>query len=69
MQTLIKLQQATLAARARTGDKHIATQVKAGLFDVVRAVPPESGKGKHAVTVLRSGLTAQQAAAYLEGVK
>lgn len=69
MQTLIKLQQATLAARARTGDKHIATQVEAGLIDVVRSVPPAIGKGKHTLTVLRAGLTAEQAVAYLEGMK
>jgi hypothetical protein len=69
MNTLIQLQKATLEARARTGDKHIATQAEAGLIDVVRSVPPASGKGKYAVTVLSAGLTAVQAVAYLGAMK
>jgi len=69
MNTLLQLQAATGDARARTGDRHIATQVNAGLFDVVRAVPPASGKGKYAVTVLRAGLTPEQAVEFLGAMK
>lgn len=63
MQTLIQLQAATLAARAKTGDKHIGTQAANGRFDVVRAVP--SVRGRYTVTVLAAGLTAADAVAYL----
>jgi len=65
MNTLIQLQTATLAARVKTGDKHIGTQVKQGRFDVVRAVPPVSGRGRYTVTVLAAGLTPADAVAYL----
>lgn len=65
MNTFARLQQATVAARARTGDKHIGTQVAAGRVDVVRAVPPASGRGRYAVTVLRGGMTAEEAIAYM----
>ncbi len=57
---------ATLAARAKTGDKHIGTQVKQGRFDVVRAVPPVSGRGRYTVTVLAASLMPADAVAYLE---
>lgn len=65
MQALAQLQTATLAARAKTGDKHIGTQVKQGRFDVVRAVPPASGSGRYTVTVLAAGLPLADAVAYL----
>lgn len=65
MNTLIQLQTATRAARAKTGDKHISTQVHQGRFDVVRAVPPVSGRGRYTVTVLAAGLTPVGAVAYL----
>jgi hypothetical protein len=66
---LFELQAATNKARAKTGDKHIATQVARGLIDVVRAVPPASGRGRYAVTVLRAGLTPAQAVAHLEAMQ
>lgn len=41
MQVLFDIQRATIAARQRTGDAAIATQVKAGLLQVGRATYPE----------------------------
>ena len=69
MNTLLQLQVATRAARAKTGDSHIGTQVAKGLIDVVRAVPPTSGRGRYTVTVLRGGLTPAQAISYLEAMQ
>lgn len=66
---MFQLQAATNKARAATGDKHIATQVARGLVDVVRAVPPASGRGRYTVTVLRGGLTPAQAVAHLEAMQ
>lgn len=65
MNTLLELKAAVDAARARTGDQHIGTQVGKGGIDVVRAVPPTSGRGKYTVTVLRAGLTLEQAVEFL----
>ena len=65
MQTVKQVQAATMAARAKTGDQHIGTQVKQGRFDVVRAVPPVSGRGRYTVTVLAASLTPADAVAYL----
>ena len=66
MKELLQLQAATLQARAKTGDDHIGTRVKAGLVDVVRAVP--SDNGAYEVTVLCAGLTPAQAVAHLNGM-
>ena len=63
--SMFQLQAATLAARAKTGDKHIGTQVAQGRIDVVRAVPPASGRGRYTVTVLAGGLSLADAVAYL----
>jgi len=38
------LQQSTLSARARTGDKSIAVRVRQGLFQVVRVTYAKGGK-------------------------
>jgi hypothetical protein len=65
MATLHTIREATLAARARTGDQNIGTQVARGLVDVVRAVPPASGRGRYTVTVLAVGLALADAVAYL----
>lgn len=69
MNTLLQLQFATRVARANTGDSHIGTQVARGLVDVVRAVPPASGRGRYTVTVLQAGLTPAQAVAHLEAMR
>lgn len=45
MQALFQLQQATLAARARCGDRSIGTDVRAGLVRVVRAQWWDGGDG------------------------
>lgn len=66
---LFQLQAATIKARTATGDKYISTQVEKGLVDVIRAVPPASGRGYYKVTVLRGGLTPAQAVAHLEAMQ
>ncbi len=65
MDTLLQLQAATLEARTKTGDENIGTRVAKGLVDVVRAVPPASGSGAYAITVLCAGLTPAQAVEFL----
>ena len=45
LQIMQALRTATLAARARTGDQHIGTRAGSGVVDVVRSVPPASGRG------------------------
>jgi hypothetical protein len=65
MATLHTIREATLAARARTGDQNIGTQVARGLVDVVRAVPPASGRGRYTVTILRASATPKQAVEFL----
>ena len=67
--SFFQLQAATAKARAMTGDRHIGAQVARGLVDVVRAVPPASGRGRYTVTVLRAGLTPAQAVAHLEAMQ
>lgn len=67
--TVNDLRQATLAARKRTGDKNIGTQVSKGVFDVVRAVPPASGRGTYTTTILAARLTAAQAVEFLDAMQ
>ncbi len=69
MTTILQLQAAIKEARERLGDQHISTQVHAGLVDVVRAVPPESGRGRYTVTVLRADMTAAEAVAFLDAMQ
>lgn len=69
MDTLMQLRAAVLFARNRTGDQHIGTQARAGLVDVVRTVPPESGRGSYTVTVLRADLTADEAVDFLDAMQ
>lgn len=59
MNALFQLQQATLAARQRTGDKHIGTRIEAGRVQVVRAVP--TTRGRFDVLPLSGWMTAQEA--------
>ncbi len=66
---IFQLQAATRKARAKTGDKHIGTTIKQGRVDVVRAVPPASGRGAYTVTVLLAGLTPAEAVAHLEAMQ
>jgi len=69
MKTLLELQAATIAARAKVGDKHISTRVSGGLIDVVRAVPPANMIGPYDVAVICSGLTPAQAIKFLGEMK
>ena len=69
MTMLLELQTATRNARASTGDDHIGTQITRGRVDVVRAVPPISGRGAYTVTVLRAGLTPTQAVSHLNAMR
>lgn len=69
MNSLAQLRTATLNARQRTGDQHIGTQAAKGRFDVVRAAPPVSGRGRYTVTVLASALTPAEAVAYLDAMQ
>lgn len=66
---LFQLRNATIKARIATGDKHISTQIEQGLIDIVRAVPPSSGRGRYTVTILHAGLTPKQAVAKLEAMQ
>jgi hypothetical protein len=67
-QTLIALQQATLAARKRTGDDAIGTQVEAGKVQVVRVTYP-NGKRKPAhVEPLSGFLSAADAVAFVNAL-
>lgn len=61
MQDIIKLQTATLAARARTGDKALSTNVEAGQVRVVRVVG-------ETVTELTTGLTVAKAVEFLNAI-
>ena len=46
-----------------------AEAVDKGRIDVVRAVPPTSGRGRYTVTVLAAELTPADAVAYLNGMQ
>jgi hypothetical protein len=64
--TLNRLQTAIVAARRRTGDPHVGAQVSKGCVDVVRAVPPASGRGQYAVKVICGGLSPDAAVSFLD---
>lgn len=61
MKNLIKLQTATIAARARTGDKSIATSVEGGMVRV------ESVRDD-VVTTLTADMTVDQAVDFLNAI-
>jgi hypothetical protein len=63
-----KIQHATIAARARTGDQFIGTSIQRGRYNIVRAVPPASGRGFYSVTTLKPGLTPEEAVAFLDAM-
>jgi hypothetical protein len=65
LQIMQALRTATLAARARTGNQYIGTRAGTGVVDVVRSVPPATGRGSYAVTVLAANLTADEAVRFL----
>lgn len=57
------IRRATLAARERTGDKAIGTNVEQGLFQVVRVTYP--AKAKSVVEPLSARLTPADTVAFL----
>ena len=64
-----KLQAATLNARVRTGDNRIGTNVSKGLFNVVTVEYIKKPKRFTKVETLSANLTADEAVAYLDGMK
>lgn len=69
LKAMQRLQAATIAARTRTGDVRVSTQLSGGRVAVVYATPPASGRGAYAVEVIRDGLTVNQATAFLDAMK
>lgn len=69
MITISQLQAATLAARARTGDATIGTQIKAGRLQVVRVTYPAGKRGRSVVTPASDWLTAAECIARLEAMQ
>lgn len=69
MATFSELRQATLDARERKQDAAIGVQVHQGLYDVVRAIPPASGRGAYTIDCLSAGLTADGAVKFLEAMQ
>ena len=67
MSNLMELRAATIAAIKRTADQHIATQVKAGKIQVVRAVPKKNGL--FTVTPVSDYLPIQDAIKFLGEMK
>lgn len=66
MQSLIKLQAATIAARTRTGDKTIATNAEAGAVRVVRV--SYDAAGNSTVVELTKGVTVDGAVEFLNAI-
>lgn len=69
MANFSELRQATLAARERTQDLTFGLEVSAGLYAVVRAIPPASGRGKYVIDYQCAGLTSEEAKAYLDNLR
>lgn len=69
LKAMQRLQAATVAARTRTGDARVSTQLSGGLVAVVYATPPASGRGSYVVEIIRDGLTIDQAVAFLDAMK
>lgn len=65
-QALAQIQAATLAARTRTGDATIGTQVKAGKVQIVRVT--YNAKGKSTVTPASDFLPIPEAVAALNAL-
>jgi len=67
LQLMAALQKATVAARERTADKTIATQVKAGKVQVTRVT--YDAKGTSTVSPVSAWLDGFEAVAFLDGMK
>lgn len=68
MPTLREIQNATLAARRRTGDDSIGANVKAGRLQVVRVSYPVHMFGCSVVEAMTEHLSAADAISFLEGL-
>lgn len=66
MATFSELRQATLAARERTQDPTFGVEVSAGLYAIVRAIPPTGRGSKYVIDYQSAGLSSDQAKAYLD---
>jgi hypothetical protein len=66
IETIATLQAATVAARKRTGDDAISTNVEAGKVEVCRVTYPDGVES--AVEPIASGLTVDAAVAVLDGL-
>lgn len=65
-----RIRNAVKAARERTADPRLSVQVGAsGAVDIVRAVPPESGRGRYVVTIVRASLSVEEAIRALDELK
>lgn len=64
--TLAKLQAATTAARARTGDRRIGVRVEAGRLQIVTVTPLPDGTS--AVESISDWVTADEAVAFLDAM-
>jgi hypothetical protein len=62
------IQKATRAARVRTGDKGIGTQIKAGRIQIVRAVQLKKGRS-YAVTPLSEPMPWSEIVAALDALQ
>jgi len=67
LQLMAALQKATVAARERTADKTIATQVNAGKVQVTRVT--YDAKGTSTVSPVSAWLDGSEAVAFLDGMK
>lgn len=65
---MANLQQATLEARKRTGDKSIATRVEAGRIQVVKVTYPAGGGGRSNVEPITEYMTIGEAIRALEAL-
>jgi hypothetical protein len=69
MATFSELRQATLAARERTQDATFGVEVSAGVYAIVRAIPPATGRGKYVIDYQSAGLTSDEAVSYLDALR
>jgi hypothetical protein len=68
MATFSELRTATLAARERTQDPTFSLQVCQGTYDVVRAIPPATGRGKYTIDYQSAALNSDEALEYLNAL-
>jgi hypothetical protein len=69
MTTFSELRQATLRARERTDDSCVGVTVTMGKFNIVRAIPPKSGKGSYTIDFQSADLSLPQAIEFLNSYR